>query len=68
VVPSPDGRPNEGELLAWCRERMANYKVPRHVWLVDDLPLTASNKVRKPELRQHAVDLLAGPGDTTRST
>ena len=61
VVPSPEGRPDEAELIAWCRERMANYKVPRHIWLVDELPLTASNKVRKPELRQEAVDRLAAP-------
>ena len=40
VVPSPDGAPDPGELIAWCREEMANYKVPRYVWLVDDLPST----------------------------
>jgi acyl-CoA synthetase (AMP-forming)/AMP-acid ligase II len=59
VVPSPDGAPDPGELIAWCREQMANYKVPRHVWMVDDLPLNASNKVLKPELREKAAKLLA---------
>ncbi|MEZ5375087.1 MAG: AMP-binding protein [Acidimicrobiales bacterium] len=58
VVPSPDGCPGEEELIAWCREHMANYKVPRHIWFVDTLPLTASNKVRKPELRASATDRL----------
>jgi acyl-CoA synthetase (AMP-forming)/AMP-acid ligase II len=58
VVPSPDGRPDPAELIAWCRETMANYKVPRHVWVVDALPLTASNKVRKPELRLRAAELM----------
>ena len=45
--------------IDWCREQMANYKVPRHVWLVDDLPLNASNKVLKQELRAQAGQLLA---------
>ncbi|MGF1596819.1 MAG: AMP-binding protein [Acidimicrobiales bacterium] len=58
VVPSPSGAPAADEVIAWCRERMANYKVPRHVWIVDQLPLTASNKVRKPELREWATGRL----------
>lgn len=40
------------ELIAWCRERMANYKVPRGVTVVDALPLNASGKVLKFELRR----------------
>ena len=39
------------ELIAWARERIANYKVPREVRFVDALPLTASGKVNKIELR-----------------
>jgi acyl-CoA synthetase (AMP-forming)/AMP-acid ligase II len=42
-------------LIAWCRERMANYKVPRSVEVVDALPLTASGKVQKAALRQRAL-------------
>ena len=59
IVASPDGAPGEDELIAWCREHMANYKVPRYVWIVDELPLTASNKVRKPDLRDLATNLLS---------
>jgi acyl-CoA synthetase (AMP-forming)/AMP-acid ligase II len=40
------------ELLEWCREQMANYKVPRRVEFVDALPLNASGKVLKYELRE----------------
>ena len=36
---------------AWSRERMANYKVPRLVRFFDALPVNASNKVAKNELR-----------------
>ena len=39
------------EILTWCREQMANYKVPRAIELVDELPLNATGKVVKDELR-----------------
>ena len=39
------------ELIAWARENMANYKVPRRVFVLDALPLNANGKVRKSELR-----------------
>ncbi|MCW2272061.1 Long-chain-fatty-acid--CoA ligase FadD13 [compost metagenome] len=39
------------ELIAWSRERMANYKVPRQVRFMDALPLNPSAKVAKNELR-----------------
>ncbi len=35
------------ELTRWARERLAGYKVPRHVTFCDDLPRTALGKVRK---------------------
>ena len=37
-------------LRAWCKERLASYKVPRQVVLVDALPRNAMGKVMKPEL------------------
>ncbi|HTX54146.1 MAG TPA: long-chain fatty acid--CoA ligase [Candidatus Baltobacteraceae bacterium] len=39
------------ELVRWCRGRLANYKVPRSVVIVPDLPRTATGKVHKPTLR-----------------
>ena len=38
-------------LIDWCRERLANFKVPRRVHFVDALPVNASGKVTKFELR-----------------
>jgi acyl-CoA synthetase (AMP-forming)/AMP-acid ligase II len=43
---------DEVTLVAWCREHMANYKVPREVHFVEELPLTASGKVQRFRLRQ----------------
>lgn len=38
------------ELLAWSRERMAGYKVPRYLEFLDELPLNATGKVMKDRL------------------
>ena len=39
------------DLLQWCRQRLANYKVPRSVAVVADLPRTVTGKILKAELR-----------------
>ena len=59
IVATPDGPPDLSELGEWCRREMANYKVPRYFWLIDELPLNPSNKVLKTELRARAAGLLA---------
>jgi acyl-CoA synthetase (AMP-forming)/AMP-acid ligase II len=51
VVPTNGTVLDADDLLAWCRETMANFKVPRSVEIVDALPLNASGKVLKYELR-----------------
>jgi HIP---CoA ligase len=43
------------EIVEWCRDQMANYKVPRRLELVDELPLNATGKVMKDALRDRAV-------------
>ena len=40
------------ELIAWAREEMAHFKVPRHVTFVEQLPKTATGKIQKYVLRQ----------------
>jgi fatty-acyl-CoA synthase len=42
-------------LRAWCAGRLAHYKVPRYVKVVDAFPMTITGKVRKVEMRQVAV-------------
>jgi acyl-CoA synthetase (AMP-forming)/AMP-acid ligase II len=54
VVPRAGATIEEPDLIAWCRAHMANYKVPRRVMLVKELPLTASGKVQRFRLRETA--------------
>ena len=57
VVPAPGKTFTPADVIAWCRENMANYKVPRRVEIVDALPMNASGKVLKFELRTRAAQL-----------
>ncbi len=59
VVPRAGQTIDADALIAWSRERMANYKVPRYVTVVDAFPLNASGKVLKYELREKAQSELA---------
>ena len=65
VVPRPgtDTAGLPAELSEWAKKEMANYKVPRSVLLVDSLPLNASGKVLKTELRALAADRGEAEGD-----
>jgi acyl-CoA synthetase (AMP-forming)/AMP-acid ligase II len=54
VVPRPGASPTPEGVIAWCREHMANFKVPRRVEIVDSLPINAAGKVQKPLLRERA--------------
>jgi malonyl-CoA/methylmalonyl-CoA synthetase len=52
VVANPTARPDESALLAALKTRLAGYKVPKRVVLVDDLPRNAMGKVQKNVLRE----------------
>lgn len=45
-----------GALITWCRENMANYKAPRYIETVAELPMNASGKVMKFELRSSGAE------------
>ena len=55
------GTGSGSDIVEWCREHMANYKVPRVVEIVDELPVNATGKVMKDILRQRAVERVGGP-------
>jgi acyl-CoA synthetase (AMP-forming)/AMP-acid ligase II len=48
----------EDDLVAWARENMADYKVPRQVRIVDELPRTGTSKVQKDKV----TELFTSPG------
>jgi fatty-acyl-CoA synthase len=42
-------------LRAWCAGKLAHYKIPRYVKVVEAFPMTVTGKVRKVEMREAAV-------------
>ena len=52
IVPRPGHSVSEEEVLQFCRERMASYKAPKFVEVIDELPKNASGKILKRELRE----------------
>ena len=54
VVSTVGQIPDAEEIINWCRKEMANYKTPRAIEFLETLPLNASGKVLKYELREQA--------------
>ncbi|BAJ26533.1 MULTISPECIES: AMP-binding protein [Kitasatospora] len=54
-------RPLTAEAVrAFCTGRLAHFKIPRYVHVVDEFPMTVTGKVRKVEMRERAAAILAG--------
>jgi acyl-CoA synthetase (AMP-forming)/AMP-acid ligase II len=55
VVLAPGQQLTLDELTAWTRERLANFKVPRHLFILDQIPKTALGKPQKFLLRKQVL-------------
>jgi fatty-acyl-CoA synthase len=58
VIPKPGVALGAEEVIAFARDKIANFKVPRYVEIVDQFPLTGSGKVQKFKQKAYAVDKL----------
>lgn len=52
IVKKADSQLSENDLRAFCRNEIAGYKVPKKVYFIDSLPLSASGKVLKSSLKK----------------
>lgn len=48
----------EDELRAYCDGQIAHFKIPRHIWFVDDFPMTVTGKLQKFRMREIALEKL----------
>jgi fatty-acyl-CoA synthase len=53
----------EADIRDYGISKIARYKVPKHIFIVDEFPLTASGKIQKYRLRELAVELLNKQGE-----
>ena len=63
VTPREGATPDPEELVHWCAEHLAYFKVPRYWEIRDELPRTPTLRVRKDILRQEREDLIEGSFD-----
>ena len=63
VVLKPGQTATEDEILSFCREHMANYKVPKGVYFVEDVPKTSTGKIMRRKLGE-----LLKPGASAKSS
>ncbi len=52
IVKNKDAEITSNELIKFCKERLAHYKVPRSIEFVDSLPISATGKILRRVLRQ----------------
>jgi fatty-acyl-CoA synthase len=65
IIPRADSTVSLAEVEAHCRGKLAGYKIPRHLFVVADVPRTPSphgDKVQKAKLREQALRALETPG------
>jgi len=68
IVPAPGAQVDPDSFRAWARQRVAGYKTPRHVVLLNDLPRTATGKIQKNVLRDRfRTEFQDGNADERRS-
>ncbi len=67
VVPRPGSELSRSQVLAWCRSKLAGYKVPRSVEFRDSLPKTIVGKVLRRTLRAEEDAKLAAKNKTHTS-
>ncbi|MBU0665518.1 MAG: AMP-binding protein [Proteobacteria bacterium] len=46
---------SEEEIRAFCRDKIAHYKIPRYIWFVEEFPMTVTGKLQKYKMREQAV-------------
>jgi long-chain acyl-CoA synthetase len=55
IIPEENATLTPVEVLNFCREKMAPYKVPGNVFFVEEFPLNSAGKVLKRVLREEAI-------------
>ncbi len=61
----PGANLEPSEIPDYCRGKIARYKIPKHIYFIDDFPMTASGKIQKYKLREMATQLVAEQKEKT---
>ena len=53
---------SEEEIQAYCKDKLAHYKIPKYIWFVDEFPMTVTGKLQKFRMRDIAVEKMKQQG------
>lgn len=59
IIPSGNPVISEETVKTFCKDRIARYKIPKHIFFVENYPMTASGKIQKFKLREMAAESVA---------
>jgi fatty-acyl-CoA synthase len=48
----------EEEIRAFCKDQIAHFKIPKHIWFVEEFPMTVTGKLQKFRMREIALEKL----------
>ncbi len=68
IVPKAGARLTEEEVRQFCRDQIAHYKIPRHVFFVSEYPTTVTGKIQKFKLREMGIRRLGLENIAARET
>lgn len=60
IIQKPDGSLTEEAIRQFCQGQIAHYKVPKHIRIVDEIPMTITGKPQKFVMRDKMVEMLSG--------
>jgi fatty-acyl-CoA synthase len=49
---------SEDEVRAYCKDQIAHFKIPKHIWFVDQFPMTVTGKLQKFRMREMTLEKL----------
>lgn len=55
IIPKKQAHLSEHDLIHFCKDQIAHYKVPKYWKFVETFPMTITGKVRKVEMREMAI-------------
>jgi fatty-acyl-CoA synthase len=58
IIAVEGSTPTLDDVKEFCAGKIAHFKVPAHIRIVDDFPMTVTGKVRKVEMREDAIAAL----------
>ncbi len=64
IIPAGDATPTLDDIKDFCSGRIAHFKVPTHVRIVEEFPMTVTGKIRKVEMREAAISDLGLSADS----